>query len=143
MSDTNKTNEAGDQAVADLLKMPVQLVQLMRKSVSWGQPAEPVVQEEEPVVQLEAAQATAPTERPWAAGLDEWHAANNNTDAADAAEREKQAIEAKKWQEERALVYAESGGQTDIGGWCGQQVSPFARPRNFDWRFMPRGTGWR
>ena len=136
---TEKADEApSDQALADLLKLPVQLVQMMRKS---DQPATSVVAQEKPV-QPEAAQA-AQAEPPLAKGSDEWWAAAAKEAAkgADIAEMERRARE--DFQRARAETYIETGGRTDIGGFVDQHFSPWARGRAFDWRHMPPGGFFR
>jgi hypothetical protein len=76
---------------------------------------------------------------PFAPGLDEiWHA---HTDSgADAADREKAAVRAQDFQQERALRYVLSEGRLDIGGF----VSPslVGGGRQINWLHMPRGMNW-
>ena len=83
-------DEASDQAAADLLGVPVQLVQLMRKS---DRPATSVVAQAEEPAQPEA---TTETETPLAKGSDEWwkEAVKEAAKGADIAERERRVSEA-------------------------------------------------
>ena len=84
---------------------------------------------------------TDETDAPIAAGPD--HTWWQNTNPVDAAEREKRAVEAKNYHDERTARYYESAGAVQIGGFAGQNASPFARPRNIDWTRMPRLWDWR
>jgi hypothetical protein len=74
-------------------------------------------------------------ERPWAKALDEWH--DNGTNAADAAEREKQAVAAEEYQADRRRHYYYTG--EDVGGWlgspsCSGREVYCLRGRTIDWR---------
>ena len=109
--------------------------QLVRKSVSLGslrgadsQPAEPVVQEEEPVVQLEAARQLFKRNHNGRRGLDSWW--DHPISAAEAAAQAKQMEESAAFLRQRVQTYIKSEGREDLGGFVDQHVSPFARPRN-------------
>ena len=65
------------------------------------------------------------TDTPWAPGLDEWHA-----NSADAADKEKEAIEAADFQQMRIARYLLSGGTEDCRGWA----CPSSMGRTLDWR---------
>lgn len=81
----------------------------------------------------------AEADAPIAEGLDAtwWKSTGSSADAAD---KEKRAIEAKDFQEMRALRYLESGGLDDSGGY----VQPtLTRSRMVNWLQMPRGIDWR
>ena len=124
---TEKADEApSDQALADLLKLPVQLVQMMRKS---DQPATSVVAQEKPV-QPEAAQA-AQAEPPLAKGLEDWW--QKELTAADAAAREKEAKAAGERAANRFWHVVHFG--KDPGGWA----QPSGGGRQIDWTKMPPG----